>query len=158
MKYLVAPGSSCCSRIEKEMAEAEHSKGVWHKSDGNKTQACPQGWDWGEKQRAIQSSSVFLFWSKYVKEWTTKLNKSLSPWLSYNTLLSPLSFTSPQHCKCPTNSGLDPLRRLDKISQSTATFFHFSCCKLTNDKTYLHIWNHIIQKMLHKLTRLSFHL
>lgn len=60
MKYLVTLGSSCCSRIEKEMAEAEHSKGVWHKSGENKTHKRVLKDGTGEKNRGQFSPAVFF--------------------------------------------------------------------------------------------------
>lgn len=85
-------------------------------------------------------------------------NPVLHDWVttcSFQLCLSLLPST-----KWPTHScSLDPLGRLDKIiSQSTATLLHFCHYKRTNNISSLHTWNNRIPKMLHRLTKRSFHL
>lgn len=69
MKYLVTPNSNCCGRMEKEKAEAEDSKGVWHKSDEHGKHKCGLKDGAGEKAGGQFSLAMFfLFLSKYEKE------------------------------------------------------------------------------------------
>lgn len=97
MKYLVTPDSNCCGRMEKEKAEAEDSKGVWHKSDGNRTHKCVLKDGAGEKAGGQFSLAMFFsFHQNMKKSEPQSLTDTFFLQLSYNLLLSPVSFTSPQ--------------------------------------------------------------